>query len=344
MKDKRELFQKDIDEAITNSNLEWEKLRDAGVLITGATGIIGYALVNLLLDADSRYELGMNIYILTRDEKNARELFCVEKNHDNSLHFIVGDINQVSDFPVVDYIIHGAAITSSRAFIDNPVETIETSVDGTGRVLEFARKNQIRKMIFLSTMEVYGHPQKGHSVTEDEIGSFSPVTVRNSYPISKLMSETMCLAYDSEYDVPVNVLRLTQTLGPVIKDNDARFFAYLVNCIRRRNDIVLKTEGQTERSYLYSLDAATAIICSLLCDKHGEIYNVSNEELYCSIKDFSKKIGNKYGIGVTYDLAGGGKQEGFADTLYLSLDTEKIEGLGWRSSKLSLEEIFDRMV
>ncbi len=344
MKDNRELFQKDIDELIAGSDLKWEQLRGARLLITGATGIIGYALVNLLLCADSQLELGMNLFILTRDEKNARELFSVGQDNRNTLHFIVGDINEFREFPEVDYIIHGAAITSSKDFVNRPVETISTSVEGTKRVLEAAKNNKIRKMIFLSTMEVYGHPQKGHRVKEDEIGTFSPVTIRNSYPISKLMSELMCLAYDSEYNVPVDILRLTQTLGPIIKDTDARFFAYLVNCIRSRKDIVLKTEGKTERSYLYSLDAATSIIYVLLGDKHGEIYNVSNENLYCSISEFAKRIGAKYDTEVTFDFDGGGKSEGFADTLYLNLDTEKIERLGWSPSDLSLEEIFDRMV
>lgn len=130
----------------------------------------------------------------------------------------------------VDYIIHCANPTSSSFFINKPVETIDTAVNGTKNILDFARNKGVASFVFLSTMEVYGFPAKGHKVKECEGGNFNSTIVRNCYPLSKQLCENLCVAYLSEYDIPAKVLRLTQTFGPGVDYNDGRVFAEFARC------------------------------------------------------------------------------------------------------------------
>ena len=338
------LFLKDIEDIVNKSSMDWNLLIGAKILITGATGIIGYALISLLLNIEKNKSRNVLIYALTRDCSNAARVF--EKYSaffGKNLIFIESDICAPLSLDGIDYIVHGAAETTSGAFVRKPVETISTTIDGTKNILEFAKMQKAKRTIFLSTMEVYGYPQKGHMVTENEAGSFSSLSVRNSYPISKLAAEMLCVSYFKEYGIPLNILRLTQTFGPNVRKNDTRFFAYLLNCIKKKEDIVLKSRGKTERSYLYSLDAATAILHSALCNKAGDIFNVANESLYCSIYDFATKIGKKYGLRVVID-ENTKEITGYADTLYINMDTTRIRETGWKPSILDIDDIYDRMI
>ena len=188
----------------------------------------------------------------------------------------------------------------------------------------------MKSIVFLSSMEVYGYPEKGHLVTEDEIGQFSPLNLRNSYPISKIMGEMLCFAYAKEYGVPAKIIRLTQTIGLDIDEKDQRFSAYLRRCIDEKKDIILKTKGESERSYLSIADAVTAILIILLKGEDGQAYNAADETTYCSISELAEKTAKDHGLHVIYELQGETAKE-YLDTIYMNLDTGKLKNLGWRA-------------
>ena len=193
-------------------------------------------------------------------------------------------------------------------------------------------------------MEVYGYPAKGHKVTEDEIGNFSPLKPRNSYPISKIICETMCSSYTKEYGVPAKIIRLPQTFGPGVNYNDARIFAYFGRCMIEQNNIVLKTKGETERCYLYTLDAATAILTVLLKGINGQAYNAADEGTYCSIAEMAEMVSKESGIAVEFDIQPA-EEYGYADTLYMNLDTSILKSLGWKPvSEGNLMFIYQKMI
>ena len=344
MANKETMFVQDLKRVANSKTINWKKLTGKHFLITGATGIIGYSLVCLLLETNKLFDLGIQIIALTRNLTKAKEVFAgYENDYEKVLFFIEKDATLPLDIGKVDYIIHGAAITSSKDFISKPVETIMTSLEGTKNVLEYARDKRVDRMIYLSTMEIYGYPPKGHKVSESEVGAFVPMDVRNCYPMGKLTGEMMCVSFYKEYGVPVNVLRLSQTFGPNVRADDNRLFAYFLKCVQKHEDIVLRSKGETERSYLYSLDAATAIMTLLVCDEVGEIFNVADEDTYCSVFDFAQIICKKYGIGLRIE-EDNDKSRGFANTLFMDLDTTKIQNLGWKPLKLTIEDIYDRMI
>ena len=338
------IFDEDLEWVKEIDFIDWNRLKDKTLFVTGATGLIGAAVINVLDYINEWQKLGIHILVLVRDEHRARERFSNILDHE-MVQLIVGCVEEL---PVltqkIDYIIHAASETSSKEFMHHAVETLITTMNGTQNILKLAKEKHIQSLVYLSSMEVYGYPLKGHVVIEKEIGKFSPLNLRNSYPISKIAAEAMCCAYANEYDVPAKIIRLTQTFGPGLKYNDERIFAYLGRCVKEKKNIVLRTTGETERCYLYTIDAVTAILAVLLNGVKGTAYNAADESTYCSISEMAEKIAKENGIGVEYDIQPT-SVNGFLETLYMHLDTTALKQLGWKPvGKYSIEEIFKKMV
>lgn len=318
-------------------------LRSRRILVTGATGLIGSSVIKALVQAAKTKDLDIRITAVIRDQTKADRIF---KDTDLSLvTFKILDMNglKATDIPDSDYVIHCASITESRAFVEHPAEVIETSVNGTKALLEYARLRKVSGFVYLSTMEVYGNPGKGIRVTEDQACAIDPSKVRSSYPLSKMMCENLCICYASEFKIPVKIARLTQTFGPGVSPADSRLYAYFAKCAIEGSDIVLNTRGETERCYCYLADAVTAIITLLLKGEAGEVYNVATDGTYCSVADMAEMVASRYGINVTYDLKGA-SGKGFADTLYIDLNTDKLRSLGWRSQDITILDMIDSVV
>ena len=323
------VMQRDMETICSAEFIDWNRLKEKTILITGATGLIGSTIVNALLYANEKKDLNLKILALVRNENRAKERFAAHINN-QYLEFVVGSVEELPNISgTVDFIIHGASQTASKMMVEQPVETILTAVIGTKNLLVLATEKNIEGMVYLSSMEMYGHPTRGHKVTENEAGALSPLNIRNCYPISKQQCEALCCAYASEYNVPVMIGRLTQTFGLGVNYNDTRAFAYFSKCVAEKQDIVLKTKGETERCYLYAADAATAILTVMLNGKSGDAYNMADESTYCSIAEMAQKIAENGGIKVRFELQDA-KVTGYPDAVYMDLDTSKLKALGWR--------------
>ncbi len=326
---KNTISKEDLEKIYNSTFIPWEKLQNSTIFITGATGLIGATLINALLYVNDKRHLNLSILALVRDKKRAVERFSGLEDYSEILRFKIGTVESLPEIDErIDYVIHGASQTASRMFIEQPVETIATAVDGTKNLLELARKKKVKGFVYLSSMEVYGYPERGHKVIEDEIGAVTPLDLRNSYPLSKQLCENMCCAYSGEYNVPARIIRLTQTFGPGVNYNDTRIFAEFGRCVIEKRDIVLRTTGETERSYLYTSDAVTAILTVLLKGKNAQAYNAADERTYCSIAEMAQKVAEMGGIQVKFDLVDENVM-GYPKTLYMDLDTSLIRSLGW---------------
>lgn len=316
----------------------FDYLHHATVLITGASGLIGQNLIRYIRKQAPTCQIIAVVHNMEKAKKTFPDA--------DGPTLIEADIN----VPLfvdgkIDYIIHGASITSSKLFVDAPVETILTSVNGTRHMLELAREKQVRSFLFLSTMEIYGTPQTDGKITEDAVCSIDTMQKRSSYPESKRLCETMCSAYHAQYGVPAKVIRLTQTIGPGIDYNDGRVFAEFARCVIEHRNIVLHTTGETKRSYLSTDDAVTAILTVLLKGENGQAYNAANEATYCSIYEMAQLVAQEI-CGGMIDVRiqeANIERFGYAPELKMNLDTSRLKALRWEA-KDSLIEMYRKLI
>lgn len=300
----------------------FDELKNKKIVVTGATGLIGKALVKELV------ELGADVTAIVRNKEKFLKLY-----KDTNLNYIISDIKDLNIENIgAEYIVHTASITSSKAFVESPVETIDTAIYGTKRILEFAKANSVKSFVYLSSMEVYGYPKDDCKINECSGTNISTTEVRSSYPESKRMCEVICESYFSQYQIPIKIARLTQTFGPGVEYDDKRVFAEFARCVIENKDIILNTKGETKRSYLHVNDATNAILTILINGVNGEAYNVANEDTYCSILEMANFVSNviannkiKMNINLKNDV-----DNGYAPVLHMNLDTQKIQGLGWK--------------
>lgn len=338
------ILKEDIGSVARAEFIPWEKLKNKTIFLTGGTGLIGASIINSLNFVNKEKGLGITVLALVRDEQKAKKRFS-DILADGMLKFTMGTVEKLPEINEdIDYIIHGASQTASKEFVQHAVETINTALLGTINTLALAKEKQVKGYVYLSSMEVYGYPAKGHKVTESEIGMMSPLNIRNSYPTSKITCEALTCAYAAEYALPAMICRLTQTFGPGVNYNDTRVFAYFGRCVREHQNIVLKTKGETERSYLYTTDAVTAVLTILLKGRGGSAYNAADENTYCSIAEMAEKIASDAGIKVVFDIQDE-KANGFPQTLYMDLDTTALKNLGWRPvGGYSIVEMIRKMI
>jgi nucleotide sugar dehydratase, putative len=310
------------------------------ILVTGATGLLGSAIVKKLLEQSDT-----KVVALVRNSEKAEMIFADYKT--DNLEIMISDICDLKPEAIgIDYIIHAASQTSSKAFVNQPVETINTAINGTTAILEFARVNPIKSFVYLSSMEVYGLPVTDEKIYEDHGTNLDTMAVRSCYPESKRMCENICTSYFSEYGVPVKIVRLTQTFGPGVAYNDGRVFAEFARCAIEGRDIVLKTKGETKRNYLYLEDAVDAVLTVLLEGENGNAYNAANEDTYCSIYEMAQLVAEKCSnkkISVVIEENEDIAKLGYAPTLKMNLSTEKLKSLGWKA-KVGLSDMFEIMI
>lgn len=336
-----EILHEDIKNICTSDFIDWDMLRGKNILITGATGLIGFNLVNALAYANTKKALGLKVIAVVRDIEKARKMFTGLPD----VSFVVSDAESLKDFDGrADYIVHGASPTASRYFVTHPVETIRTALAGTANILSIAREKHSAGVVYLSSMEAYGHVENERLLIESDLGYIDPLSPRNSYPESKRMCEAMCAAYAHEYGVPAKIVRLVMTFGPGISHDDARVCAEFMRKIIEGRDIVLKTKGETKRCYLYTADAVTAILTVLLNGEAGQAYNAANPDTYCSVYEMAEMCARDISggsIGVKFSLNDDVSM--YPAPGYLRLDVSALKRCGWHPS-VSLQEMYRRTI
>lgn len=309
------------------------------ILITGATGLIGSNLIHCLLALDCNIKVVAPI----RDLKKAERLFS--QSELENIRLIECDIVSYNYDALrdIDFIIHCAAPTASKYFIEHPVETFDVIYSGTKVLLDYALKRQIKGFVYLSSLEVYGEIyDDSKPVCEDSQGYLDVMAVRSSYPMAKRAAENLCCLYAAEYGVPVMVARLTQTTGAGIALDDNRVIAQFARLATNGNDIVLHTTGESARPYCYTTDAVSAILYILFKGKKGNVYNVANDNTYISARDMAEfvRVNFNPSIKVRVELK---DDMGYAPVTKLNLSTEKLKSLGWLPH-YGLYDIFDRLI
>ena len=329
--------QQDIEAFVQSFTLK-DELKDCKFLITGTTGLIGSSLVHCLLAIDR------NVHIVApvRNKEKAERLF---KDNLGQLELIECPLTTYNENIIgkVDYIVHCAAPTASRFFVEKPVETFDFILNSSQALLEYARKNPVKSFVYLSSLEVYGEILDDSEMINEQVqGYLDPMSVRSSYPMAKRAVENLCCLYAAEYGVPAKVARLTQTTGAGISRDDNRVIAQFARLAAQGQDIVLHTTGESARPYCYLMDCISAILFILLKGNPGESYNVANEETYISARGMAEYLKQHFNPSIQIRVELNGSM-GYAPATKQRLSSQKLRNLGWEP-EYPLHRIFERLI
>lgn len=306
------------------AEINFEKIDDCNILITGATGLIGSCIVDELMK-----NAGCHVYAAGRNIERAKTKFGTYFQS-KRFHFLQYDVEKPLDGNVTfDYIIHAASNASPNFFALNPVGVIMSNIMGTKNLLDYGRTHGMKRFLYVSSGEVYGNGDV-EEWKEDDSGYVDCMTMRSCYPTSKRAAETLCVAYMHQHNVDVVVARPCHTYGPGFTESDTRAFAQFVRNARKHENIVLKSKGEQYRSWLYVKDCVSAIFTILLNGQSGEAYNVADKKTCITIRELAETIADIGGVKVVFDVPSDVEKQGFSVIRKAVFDTRKLEALEWK--------------
>ena len=324
------LYENDII-SIASSNIKWSDLKNKNILITGATGLIGTFLIDLLMYRNIKFNDCIKIYAIGRNKEKAIKHF---KNYINSQYFMFIQQDIIKHFDVeisLDYIIHGASNTHPIAYANDPINTILLSVLGTKNILDLAVNNNVTRTLFISTVEIYGENRGDvEYFNENYCGNIDCNTLRAGYPEGKRTAEALCQAYIKEKNIDIIIARSCRVFGPTMGEDDSKVIAQFIKNTVNGNNIILKSIGDQKYSYCYVADICLALFVLLLNGRSGEAYNVSNNDNIYSLFEIATFVSEYYGTKVILDIPSNVESTGYSVVTKALLDNSKLIKLGWK--------------
>ena len=305
---------------------------DRAILISGATGLIGSFLVDVIMTGNLE-GLNCTVYALSRSTQKAKERFS-KWNGDPRLVLIPFDINYPLDNPginSVDYVLHLASNTHPRQYAEDPIGTITTNIFGVKNMLDFSIKHQAKTFLFASSVEVYGE-NRGDTEFFDEnyCGYINSNTLRAGYPESKRCSEALCQAYKQHYGLDARIARIARSYGPTMSLHDSRAISQFIIKGIHKEDIVLKSDGSQLFSYSYVADVVSGLLTILSKGDSGEAYNIADEESnIITLKDLAHSVADYAGTNVVFEIPDAVEASGYSKSTKALMNGNKLKALGW---------------
>lgn len=316
---------------VASLDIPWYKFQDATVLISGASGMIGSCLIDILL-AKNREGLNCTIYAIGRNKQLFDERFSIYHNN-NALVFIEQDVTQPISHPDIcniKYILHLASNTHPIQYATDPIGTITTNIFGLNNLLNLATTANTSRVVFASSNEIYGESRNDTEYfSETYCGYINPNTLRAGYTESKRCGESLCQAYRAQKGLDIVIPRLTRSYGPTMRLSDSKAISqFIKNGVDRRN-IVLKSSGNQYFSYTYVFDAVSGLLYTLLLGIDGEAYNIADETGDITLKELAEYIASESNTQVEFKIPDLVEQSGYSTATKARLDGSKLKQLGW---------------
>lgn len=239
------------------------------ILVTGGAGFIGSHLIDRLMAAGHELICLDNFY--TGHKRNILKWL----GHPY-FELIRHDITEPIRLEV-DQIYHLACPASPVHYQYNPVKTVKTNVMGTLNMLGLAKRVKAR-FFLASTSEVYGDPEV-HPQTEEYRGSVNPIGIRSCYDEGKRIAETLAFDYYRQNKVDIRVVRIFNTYGPRMLENDGRVVSNFIVQALRGNALTVYGDGSQTRSFCYVSDLVEGFIRLMNSDYIGPV-NLGNPGEY----------------------------------------------------------------
>jgi dTDP-glucose 4,6-dehydratase len=239
------------------------------VVVSGGAGFLPSHLCDRFLNEG--YEVVAVDNFITGRRKNVAHL------SENALFSLI-EHDVIEPFQLegpVDYVMHMASPASPPDFKTIPFETMKAGSYGTHNMLEFAREKNARFFV-ASTSEVYGDPPAEHHPQKEEyFGNVNPNGTRSVYDESKRYAEAVTMAYHREYELETRIVRIFNTYGPRMRNDDGRVITNFVTQALEGKPITLYGDGSQTRSFSFVSDTVDGIYKLLLSDETNPV-NIGN--------------------------------------------------------------------
>lgn len=252
----------------------WQALAGQRIFVTGGTGFVGKWLLATLLDADEALGLGCYITVLSRDPSAFLRDWPAMAGR---VAWVTGDVR---DFPIgtdrFDVIVHAATDVVAHA---SPEDVFSTCLDGTRRVLSFARQCGASQLLLVSSGAVYGPLPAGMThVPETYLGGPDPLLSGSAYGEGKRVSEWLAAQATASDGLEVKIARIFALVGPHLPLDKHFAIGNFLRAALADGEIVIQGDGTPHRSYLYAADMAAWLWAVLLRGQSGRAYNVGADE------------------------------------------------------------------
>ena len=292
-------------------------------LVTGGAGFIGSHIVRELV------RQGQQVTVL--DNLSSGKLENLESIK-NKIAFIQGDICDFSRVSTacqgIDYILHLAALSSVAQSMNMPQHTARINVQGTVNVLEAARQNRMKRVVFASSAAVYG------TRPEFPYKEETPTDCQSPYALSKLAGEQACQLYTQVYGVETVILRGFNVFGVGQNPNSAyaAVIAKFMQAAADHKPLEMDWDGLQSRDFVSVKDVVQANLLTATSGVPGEIYNVASGRTYTLLElaDTIEKVSGRKLERVSRPKRPGDVHES-------SADISKITALGYKPT-VTLEE------
>ncbi|MDD3370314.1 MAG: NAD-dependent epimerase/dehydratase family protein [Alphaproteobacteria bacterium] len=242
------------------------------IVITGAAGFIGSQL------AWELHSKG-NEVVLIDDLSFGYESNLLVDNKPFG-RFVKKDVREPDlheEFKGADCVFHLAAISALPVNQSEPARAISINVAGTANVLEAARREGVRRVVFAGTSAIYENNAKFPCHEDD------PVSPRLTYSLSKWQAEKLCESFSKIYGMEIAVTRYYNVYGPHqdIRRKSPPFVGYVVRELLNNRAPVLHSNGEQRRDYVFLRDVNRINIACMTEDSaKGEVFNVASGKAY----------------------------------------------------------------
>lgn len=311
----------------------WAELTDAAILVSGASGFLGSAIVAEL--ARRRQAGAPPVTALCRNPSRQGRLAELGPAVETAAWEMEHPLERRGRN---EMIIHAAACCEPAVIAANPAAAMRANMLGCLNLLEYAKRSAARKFVFISSTDVYGSIGGDGRIDENEQGVVSPLNPRSAYTLSKMTGEAATLAYGRECGLPVGVARLSHTYGPGSRRDDTRVSARFALLAAEGRDIVMKSPGDQLRSLCYVSDAVAGVCIVLARGENGQVYNVASEDSESTVRRYAEKLAEIGGASrVVFSLPDPAEQAAFSGMAKSVFSSAKLRKLGWRP-RVGLDE------
>lgn len=320
-----EAYLRDLDR-IAQAVPQLQQLQGSRVLVTGAGGLICSALVDFLLKALPN----VAVCAAGRDVAKLKTRFSHWCNEPRLTYLAYDALAPITATEHFDYLIHGASPAHPGAYAAQPVQTMQANFVGMLNLLDYARDHGAKRVLYVSSSEVYGRKEGSEPYHQDEYGFVDILNPRACYPSAKRAAETLCAAYTAQYGLDTVMVRPGHVYGPTATASDSRASSQFPRDVKAGKDIVMKSAGSQKRSYCYVLDCVSAMVTVLLHGEKGRAYNISNRHSVVTIRQMAQAFADAAGRQLLFENPSDLEKKSYNLMDNSALDATELEKLGWQ--------------